>query len=142
MKKVTVLVVALVVLLGMFSGCAKKGASPTEQKVSITMNGSTTLFPVAQKWAEVYMGSHSNVDISVEGTGSGNGIAALIDKTTDIANASREIKQEEIDKAKTNGVNPYEIPVALDALTIVVNPDVPLDNLTKDQVQKIFFGEI
>jgi phosphate transport system substrate-binding protein len=142
MKKTVILGVAVMILLSVFAGCAKTGNNPTGQKVSITMNGSTTLFPVAQKWAEVYMGNHPSVDISVEGTGSGNGIAALIDKTTDIANASREIKQEEIDKAKANGVNPYEIPVALDALTVVVNPEVNVENLTKDQVQKIFFGEI
>lgn len=138
-KKSFLLVLAVVLASLVLSGCA--GGSKRETQ-NITMNGSTTLFPVAQKWAELYMGEHQNVDISVEGTGSGNGIAALIDGTTDIANSSREIKQEEIEKAHAKGINPYEIPVALDALTIVVNNDVKVDNLTKDQVKKIFFGEI
>lgn len=140
MKKKTLLVVILSFTLLVVSlvSCKPKG----EERINISMNGSTTLFPIAQKWAELYMEEHQNVDISVEGTGSGNGIAALIDGTTDIANSSREIKQEEIEKARTKGINPYEIPVALDALTIVVHPEVNVDNLTKDQVKKIFFGEI
>ncbi len=137
-KKTLLVTVAVLLVVGLV-GCKP---SSQQEKVSVTMNGSTTLFPVAQKWAEVYMGKHSNVDISVEGTGSGNGIAALIDGTCDIANSSREIKSSEVDKAKEKGVTPYEIAVALDALTIVVHPGVSVDNLTKDQVMKIFFGEI
>lgn len=140
MKKKTLLILALSFTLLVVSlvSCKPKES----ERITITMNGSTTLFPVAQKWAEIYMEKHTNVDISVEGTGSGNGIAALIDGTTDIANSSREIKQTEIEKAHEKGVTPFEIPVALDALTIVVHPDVGIDNLTKDQVKKIFFGEI
>ncbi|BAL80725.1 PstS family phosphate ABC transporter substrate-binding protein [Caldisericum exile] len=121
------------------TGC--KQTSQT-QEVKITMNGSTTVFPIAQKAAEIYMDKHPNVKISVEGTGSGNGIAALIDGTTDIANSSREIKTEEIEKAKAKGVSPYEIPIALDALSIVVNPANPITNLTRDQVIDIFTGKI
>ncbi|NCO27926.1 MAG: phosphate ABC transporter substrate-binding protein, partial [Caldiserica bacterium] len=97
MKRV-ILVALVIVFAGvLFAGC--KSSQPTEQPVNITINGSTTVFPIAQKEAEVYMNKHLNVNISVEGTGSGNGIAALIDGTTDIADSSREIKQGEIDKA-------------------------------------------
>ena len=140
MKKV-ILVVLVVVFAGvLFAGC--KSSQPTEQPVNITINGSTTVFPIAQKEAEVYMDKHLNVNISVEGTGSGNGIAALIDGTTDIADSSREIKQGEIDKAEANGVNPYEIPIALDALSVVVNLQNPVNALTSEQVKKIYVGEI
>lgn len=139
MLKKALLVAVVVFLIVALAGCKP---SSQEEKVSITMNGSTTLFPVAQRWAEIYMDTHPNVNISVEGTGSGNGIASLIDGTCDIANASREIKPSEVEQAKEKGVVPYEIAVALDALTIVVHPDVSVDNLMKDQVMKIFFGEI
>jgi len=140
MKKV-ILVMLVIVFAGvLFAGC--KSSQPTEQPVNITINGSTTIFPIAQKEAEVYMNKHLNVNISVEGTGSGNGIAALIDGTTDIADSSREIKQGEIDKAKANGVNPYEIPIALDALSVVVNPQNPVNALMQEQVKKIYVGEI
>jgi len=140
MKRV-ILVALVIVFAGvLFAGC--KSSQPTEQPVNITINGSTTVFPIAQKEAEVYMNKYLNVNISVEGTGSGNGIAALIDGTTDIADSSREIKQGEIDKAKANGVNPYEIPIALDALSVVVNPQNPVNALTPDQVKKIYVGEI
>ena len=140
MKRV-ILVALVIVFAGvLFAGC--KSSQPTEQLVNITINGSTTVFPIAQKEAEVYMNKHLNVNISVEGTGSGNGIAALIDGTTDIADSSREIKQGEIDKAKANGVNPYEIPIALDALSVVVNPQNPVNALTTEQVKKIYVGEI
>lgn len=140
MKKVILVALVIVFAEVLFSGC--KSSQPTEQPVNITINGSTTVFPVVQKEAEVYMNKHLNVNISVEGTGSGNGIAALIDGTTDIADSSREIKQGEIDKAKANGVNPYEIPIALDALSVVVNPQNPVNALTPDQVKKIYVGEI
>jgi len=142
-----VAVISVSVVFG-FTGCKQSGSNQgatsqqPAQEVKITMNGSTTVFPIAQKAAEVYMDKHPNVKISVEGTGSGNGIAALIDGTTDIANASREIKQEEIEKAKAKGVNPYEIPIALDAISIIVNPANPITNLTREQVIDIFTGKI
>ncbi|MGB9794035.1 PstS family phosphate ABC transporter substrate-binding protein [Caldisericum exile] len=125
-----------------FTGCKQASQKEAAQEAKITMNGSTTVFPIAQKAAEVYMNKHPNVKISVEGTGSGNGIAALIDGTTDIANASREIKPEEIEKAKAKGVNPYETKIALDAIAIIVNPANPITNLTKQQVIDIFTGKI
>ena len=133
--------VGILLVLGTV-GCSQTAQQPQPQQVNITMNGSTTVLPIAQKAAEVYMEKNPNVTISVEGTGSGNGIAALIDGTTDIANSSREMKQEEIDKAKSNGVNPYETKIALDALSVIVNPQNPTTNLTKQQVIDIFTGKI
>lgn len=133
-----VFTVALVVSLLFGVGCGSKTGTSSK----ITMNGSTTVFPIAQKLAEVYMDQHPNVKISVEGTGTGNGIAALIDGTTDIANASREITPDEIEKAKAKGVNPYEIVIASDAIAIIVNNANPVSNLTREQVIDIFTGKI
>ncbi len=138
MKKVLMILAVSLIAVFILTGCTRE----QPENIEITMNGSTTVFPIAQRAAEVYMDAHLNVTISVEGTGSGNGIAALIDKTTDIANSSREIKAEEVDKAKANGVNPYETPIALDALSIVIHPSNPVNNLTQDQVKKIYTGEI
>lgn len=145
-KKFLVVLVVLSFAVSVF-GCKTQSSQQSsqqqsQQKVSITMNGSTTVFPIAQKIAEVYMQNHPNVTISVEGTGSGNGIAALIDGTTDIANSSREVTDDEINKAKAKGVNLNPIPIALDALSVVVNPSNPITNLTKDQVVGIFTGKI
>ena len=140
MKKFVLVALAVVFVGLIFAGC-KSSQSP-QQIAKIDINGSTTVFPIAQKAAEVYMNKHQDVTISVEGKGSGNGIAALIDKSTDIADASREIKQEEIDKAKANGVDPYEIPIALDALSVIVNPQNPVNALSADQVRNIFIGKI
>jgi phosphate transport system substrate-binding protein len=137
MKKI-ILVSLIVVFVGLlFAGC-----KPSQQSVSITIDGSTTVLPIAQKAAETYMNEHSEVNISVQGTGSGNGIASLIDGTTDIADSSRDITQNEIDRAKTNGVNPYETVIAHDAISVVVNPNNDVNALTVDQVKKIFTGQI
>jgi len=109
----------------------------------LTLTGSTTVLPIAQAGAEYYM---VNVDkklkITVNGGGSGNGIAALINSTTDICNSSREIKKEEIEQAKVKGVNSYETAIALDAIVVVVNKNVKVDNLTMELLKKIFNGEI
>src|SRR3989339_1256751 len=74
----------------------------------ISVNGSTTVLPIAQKAAEAYMKEHPDTSISISGGGSGNGIKALIDKTTDIANSSRAIKKEEMEQAKAKGADPVE----------------------------------
>ena len=89
------------------------------------------------------MKAHPDVTIQVTGGGSGTGIAALIDGTTDICQASRAMKQEEKDKLKANkNVEAVETPVALDALAIYVNKENPVTALTLEQAQKIFLGEI
>ena len=76
------------------------------------------------------------------GGGSGTGIAALINGTVDIANASRQIKQEEIDQARSNGVDPLEFIVARDAIAVIVNPGNPVNQLTLQQVSDIYSGKI
>lgn len=97
---------------------------------------------LALAWAERYQGSRPNVSISVTGGGSGTGIAALINNTVDIANASRQIKSEEIDAAKENGSEPVEFVVARDAIAIIVNLNNPIDKLTLQQISDIYSGII
>lgn len=97
---------------------------------------------LALAWAERYQQIHPEVRISVTGGGSGTGIAALINGTVDIANASRQIKAEEIDAAIQNGAQPQEFVVARDAIAIIVNLQNPVDQLTLQQVSDIYSGRI
>lgn len=108
----------------------------------IVITGSTTVLPIAQKAAEEFMGSNKGADISVRGGGSGVGIAALIDGTCDIADASRSIKDAELDKAVANKRHPKAHVVAMDGICVVVNPSNGIDELTKKQVKEIYTGKI
>ena len=116
------------------------GASYAAQ--SIVIKGSTTVLPIAQAALEAYMKANKDVQISLSGAGSGDGIKALIDKTTDIANSSREIKKEEISLAETKGVKPVTHVVAYDALIPVVHPKNKVKNLSIDQLSQIYQGKI
>jgi phosphate transport system substrate-binding protein len=97
---------------------------------------------LALAWAEAYAAQHPDVQLSVTGGGSGTGIAALINGTVDVANASRSIKAEEVSAAEANGVTPVEHVVARDAIAIVVHPSNPVDQLTIDQLSDIYQGNI
>lgn len=108
----------------------------------IENKGSDTLVNLALAWAEEYQRLHPEIQISVTGGGSGTGISALINNTVDLANASRQIKAEEIDLARTKGVEPVEFIVANDAIAVIVNPANPVDSLTLEQVARIYKGEI
>jgi phosphate transport system substrate-binding protein len=108
----------------------------------IVIKGSTTVLPIAQGALEAYMKKNPGVQMSLSGGGSGEGIKALIDKTTDIANSSREIKKEEIELAKTKGVNPVTHVVAYDAIIPVVHPKNKVSNLSIDQLSQIYQGKI
>ncbi len=109
---------------------------------NVSINGSTTVLPIAQKAAEAFMKEHPDVKISISGGGSGNGIKALIDKTTDIANSSRAIQPKEIDQAKEKGSNPVEFIVAFDCIVPIVHPTNPLKNITLDQLKGLYKGDI
>jgi len=98
MKKVTKKSVVLLVVFSVIAFTVFGCAPSSQTKTNISMNGSTTVFPIAQKVAEVYMDRNPSVNITIEGTGSSNGIAALIDGITDIATASREVKSSEFEK--------------------------------------------
>ena len=109
----------------------------------ITVKGSDTMVILAQRWAEEYMKQSSDAKIQVTGGGSGTGIAALINGTTDIANSSREIKPSEIKQAQDEtGKMPFQFKVAMDALSVVVHKDNPVNELTLKQIEGIYIGAI
>jgi phosphate transport system substrate-binding protein len=110
---------------------------------NITVKGSDTLLILAQKWAETYMGMHPDVKIQVSGGGSGIGFAALQNQTTDLCDASRKAKSAEIANCiKAFGKRPTEYKVALDGLSVYVNGENPVKELTIDQLGGIFTGKI
>jgi phosphate transport system substrate-binding protein len=109
---------------------------------SITIKGSTTVLPIAQKVAEAYMKENPDVRISISGGGSGNGMKALIDGTTDIADSSRFIKDKELKMAMERGRYPVPFAVAYDCIIPVVHPTNSIKDLTMDQLKAIFKGEI
>jgi phosphate transport system substrate-binding protein len=115
---------------------------PPEAVETIENKGSDTLVNLALAWAETYMGLHPEVRLSVTGGGSGTGIAALINGTVDIANASRQMKAEEVEAAEANGISPVEFVVARDAIAVVVHPSNPVDDLTFQQISDIYIGKI
>jgi phosphate transport system substrate-binding protein len=107
----------------------------------ITVKGSDTMVILAQKWAEVYMKSHSETVIQVTGGGSGTGISALINGATDICNSSRPMKQTEMDKLKDRYASlGVEIPCAKDGITIFLHASNPVKELTLKQLSNIFSG--
>jgi phosphate transport system substrate-binding protein len=118
------------------------GDAAPETDQTIENKGSDTLVNLALAWAETYMGAHPEVRISVTGGGSGTGIAAMINGTVDIANASRAMKPEEISAAQANGIEPIEFVVAGDAIAVVVHPSNPVDRLTLQQVSDIYTRKI
>jgi phosphate transport system substrate-binding protein len=139
---------ALVLLLAPLSSAACSRAADTAAAASgagqraIQNKGSDTMVNLALAWAEAYRELRPDVSIAVTGGGSGTGIAALINGTVDIANASREMKDNEIEEARANGIEPVEHLVAIDALAIIVNPANPVSQLTIDQLADIFTGRI
>lgn len=109
---------------------------------SLTIQGSSTVLPIAQRAAEVYMEQNPDVNISVRGGGSGNGIAALIDSACDIADASRFIKDKEVKNAIEKGVYPVPHRVAMDGIAVVVNPANSVEELSLEQIKDIYTGKI
>ena len=135
----------LLLFLPFFLLVACSGPTPTgpvTPTISITNVGSDTMVNLALAWAEAYHGLHPEVSISVTGGGSGTGIAALINGSTDIANASREMKAEEFQQAQQQGVTSVEHVVALDAIAVMVNPNNPIDQLSIPQLSDLFTGRI
>jgi phosphate transport system substrate-binding protein len=97
---------------------------------------------LALAWAEEFQMENPQSNLAVSGGGSGTGIASLINNTTDVANASRKIKSEEIANAEENGIEPIEFIVARDAIAIIVNPNNPISQLTLQQLSDIYSGKI
>ncbi len=111
-------------------------------KVTCKIKGSDTCLPLGQKEAESFMKKNSGSSITVTGGGSGVGFAALIDGTTDIAEASRGIKMEEKMKLKDAGKDYKETVVAMDALSVIVHPSNKINQLTREQLEQIFTGKV
>ena len=117
----------------------KKSDAGKEDRTTIQVKGSDTMVNVAQAWAEEYARVATDVDVEVSGGGSGVGIAALEKGTIDIANASRNMKTEEFELAKTNtGKEPKEFIVGFDAMAVYISKDNPLNEITLDQLKQIF----
>jgi phosphate transport system substrate-binding protein len=133
----------LIIFALLLAGCASSSnsTSKTDGVQYIQNKGSDTMVNLALAWAEAYQKIHPEVSVSVTGGGSGTGISALINGTVDIANASREIKEEEITAAKGEGFDPYELVVAKDAIAVIVNKENPIDTLTMEQISGIYRGD-
>jgi phosphate transport system substrate-binding protein len=143
MKK-SLFALIFVLCLGL-SGCRRAGpagSASAAQAQSIVNKGSDTMVNLALAWAERYQSEHEQANISVTGGGTGTGMAALINNTVDLANASRRIKPEEKLAAEKNGVEPVEFVVARDAIAVVVNPGNPVSELTLQQIADIYSGKI
>ena len=139
---------AFIFIISLFLVSCRVSANPASthldgagEQTYIENKGSDTLVNLAMAWAEAYQQEQSQAQISVTGGGSGTGFAALINGTIDIANASREIKEEEIISARAGGFEPVEFIVANDAIAVVVHPDNPVNELTLEQVARIYKGE-
>jgi len=138
-------ILTLTVVIGLAACGAQTGQVGTAvpgAQTSIQNKGSDTMVNLALAWAEAYGQIHPEVQIAVTGGGSGTGIAALINGTVDMANASRAIKAEERAEAEANGIEPVEHVVAADAIAIVVHPSNPVDGLTIPELADIFAGKI
>jgi len=147
---VVVLVTLFVLGASSLTGCGASDesadgdseASGVSGEGSINVEGSDTIVNMGQAWAEVYMEENPDVMISVKGGGSGTGIAALINGTVDFANASRSIKDEEVDEAEGVGVDPVEHKVAIDGIAVIINPGNEITDLSLADLGKIYRGEI
>lgn len=107
----------------------------------LEIKGSDTMVNLALAWTEAFRVEHPEISISITGGGSGTGLASLLNNTTDIANASRRIKEEEIDLAHSLGIEPVELVIARDAVAIIVNHNNPINQLTLQQISDIYAGK-
>ena len=137
-KQIFVLVTTLVITPMLISGCSRRDNSTGSEQKLITIKGSDTMVHLASSWAETFMMQNPDIEVSVTGGGSGTGIAALLNGTTDICAASRKIKDKELQLALEKNIHPHEIAVAKDGIAVVVHPNNPVKELTLEQLSKIF----
>jgi phosphate transport system substrate-binding protein len=133
MKKYLIMIFSTIFVLSLM------GPSHAED---LRIDGSTTVLPIAQKAAEVFMKQHPTIKVFVSGSGSGTGIKALIDGTTDIATSSREAKDKEIASAKKKKVVLTGHQVALDGIIPIVHPSMKINSITMKQLRNIYNGMI
>lgn len=129
---------AALVIFGVLSCSASAAGKVTG---NLVIKGSDTMVNLGQVWAEAFMQKYPSTNIAVTGGGSGTGVAALINGTTDICQSSREMKPTEAELAKKRGHDPQETIVGLDGIAVVINPKNPVKELTVAQLRKIFTGE-
>jgi phosphate transport system substrate-binding protein len=140
----TIRLVALLLIGLTLAGCGTPSTQSTTDGAATTIQnkGSDTIVNLALAWAERYQTLEPDVRIAVTGGGSGTGIAALINGTVDLANASRQIKTEEMEEAQANGIDPVEFVIARDAIAVIVHLDNPVNELTLQQISDIYSGKI
>lgn len=152
---VTIMALLIVTLsVTVFTGCKTTSSASETTKTSnqagsdlkfkdetLVLTGSNTLLEVAQKWAEEFMKVNGG-KITISGEGSGVGFAALLNGTTDLANASRSIKKEEMDKGIESGLDIKEFTVLYDGISIVTSKNINVKELTTDQLADIYMGKI
>jgi phosphate transport system substrate-binding protein len=129
-------------ILAVFSIVSLLAAGTALAQNKVVIKGSTTVLPITQAGAEAFMKKNPGVNVSISAGGSGDGIKALIDKTTDIANSSRDLKPEEITLAKSKGVKPVANKVAIDAIVPIVHSSNPISDLSVEQLSLIYQGKI
>lgn len=140
-----ILIPILFILSILITACApSQVAQPSADTAAayIENKGSDTIVNLALAWAEKYQIDHPEIRISVTGGGSGTGIAALINGTVTIANASRKISADELTQATAKGINPVEHIIARDAIAVIVNPNNPVNQLSLQQISDIYSGKI
>jgi phosphate transport system substrate-binding protein len=137
-KQIFTSTLTLVIVLMLIAGCSRRESGTGSEQRFITIKGSDTMVHLASSWAETFMKQNPDIEVSVTGGGSGTGIAALLNGTTDICAASRKIKNKELQLALEKNIHPHEIAVAKDGIAVVVHPDNPVNELTLEQLSKIF----
>lgn len=121
------------------ASCSRGPSNDSSAKKTIRVEGSDTMVNLAQAWAEEYQKTHPDVSIQVSGGGSGVGIASLIDGVTDMANASRKMKDKELTRAEQNtGKRPVEFIVGMDALAVYVHKDNPIETISIGELAEIY----
>ena len=136
MKRITLILTLACLILTLIVPISQAGEG------QLVVQGSTTVLPIAQAAAEVFMQNNSQANISVRGGGSGNGIAALIEGTCDIADASRPMKVKEILLCQKKGISPVPHIVAMDGIAVIVHTSNPVQGLNIEQIKDIYTGKI
>lgn len=138
MKKLLTVLLSILMIIGL-SACSNKTNTQTQSETlsgSISLSGSTSMEKVCEALAETFMEEYQDITVTVEYTGSGAGIESVTNGMCDIGNSSRNLKDSEKEKGVVENV------IAIDGIAVIVNPNSEVENLTKDELIKIYTGEI